>query len=229
VQEQLAIAQMLKYAEELRETYAEERVQRARAEAALASLQDAYRVTVRALATALECRDDESAGHAERVSELALRLTELVAPELLADPELEYGFLLHDLGKIGVPDAILLKPGPLDPFELAQMRRHPELGARILDGVPYLGGVAKDVVLAHHERWDGRGYPSGLSGLEIPHAARIFAVVDTFDAITNDRPYRRAQSAEVALSALREAAGTQLEPAVVDAFASLARQLSIAA
>lgn len=229
MQEQLAIAQMLRYADELRQTHAEERAQRTRAESALASLQDAYRVTVRALASALECRDDDSAGHAERVSELALRLTKLVSPELLTDPELEYGFLLHDLGKIGIPDSILLKPGPLDPSELAQMRLHPELGARILDGVPYLCGVAREVVLAHHEHWDGRGYPSGLRGLSIPRAARIFAVVDAFDAITNDRPYRRAQPAEEALARLRDASGTQFEPAVVDAFVSLARQLSLAA
>jgi ribonuclease P protein subunit RPR2 len=229
VQEQLAIAQMLRYADELRQTYAEERAQRSRAEDALSRLEDAYRLTVRALATALECRDDDSAGHAERVTELALRLTGLVAPELLTNPELEYGFLLHDLGKIGVPDAILRKPGPLDPRELSQMRLHPALGAKILEGIPYLSGVARDVVVAHHECWDGSGYPSGLSGENIPHAARIFAVVDAFDAITNDRPYRRAQTAEFALSRIREAAGTQFEPAVVDAFVSLARRLSLAA
>jgi HD-GYP domain-containing protein (c-di-GMP phosphodiesterase class II) len=192
-------------------------------------MQDAYTLTVRALASALECRDDDSAGHAERVTALGLRLAELVTPELLADPELEYGFLLHDIGKIGVPDAILRKPGPLDADELAQMRRHPVLGATILEGIPYLNGVARDVVLAHHESWGGGGYPSGLSGLRIPRAARIFAVVDAFDAITNDRPYRKAQTAEFALARIREAAGTQFEPMVVDAFVALARELSLAA
>jgi HD-GYP domain-containing protein (c-di-GMP phosphodiesterase class II) len=229
VEEQLAIAQMLRYADELRRTHAEERAQRRRAEDALDRLREGYTLTVRALATALECRDGESAGHAERVTELGLLLAERVAPELMADPELEYGFLLHDLGKIGVPDAILLKPRPLDEHELAEMRRHPELGARILAGIPYLSGLAGDVVVAHHERWDGSGYPSGLGGLRIPRAARIFAVVDAFDAITSDRPYREAQTAEVALSKIREGAGAQFEPAVVEAFLALARQRSLAA
>src|SRR5919198_2588371 len=207
--ETLAIQQTLRYAEELRDLHAEERVQRARAERALARLEASYRTTVRALAAALELRDDITGGHAERVSALALQLTQEVAPELAADPELEYGFLLHDLGKIGIPDAILLKPGPLDAGERSTMRKHPVLGERIVSRVPYLSGVARQVVVAHHERWDGEGYPSGLGGAEIPLAARIFALADAFDAITSERRYRSAQTTEHALEEIHDGAGSQ--------------------
>src|SRR5439155_21653765 len=112
--------------------------------------------------------------------------------ELVEDPKLEYGFLLHDLGKIGIRDAVLLKPGALAPNELDEMRDHTRLGERVVEQIPYLDGVARDVVAAHHERWDGAGYPRGLKGAEIPLAARIFALADAFDAMTNDRPYRKA-------------------------------------
>ncbi len=229
MEEKLAIAQSLKYAEELRQLYAAERAQRRIAEDALARLEDSYRTTVRALAAALELRDDQTGAHAERVTELALRLTERVAPKLAADPELEYAFLLHDLGKIGVRDAVVLKPGPLDPEEMDEMRRHVVLGERIIAQIPYLGGLARQVVAAHHERWDGTGYPRGLRGEEIPLAARIFAVVDAFDAMTNDRPYRRALPLEQALDEIRRAAGTQLDPSVVRAFVSLVGELGAAA
>ncbi len=229
MEEKLAIAQSLRYAEELRQLYAAERTQRRIAEDALALLEDSYRTTVRALAAALELRDDQTGAHAERVTELALRLAERVAPKLAADPELEYGFLLHDLGKIGVPDAVVLKPGPLDPQEMEQMRRHVVLGERIIAQIPYLGGLARQVVAAHHERWDGTGYPRGLRGEAIPLAARIFAVVDAFDAMTNDRPYRRALPPGQALDEIRRAAGTQLDPGVVRAFLPLVGELGAAA
>ncbi len=225
----LAIAQTLKYAEELREVYSQERTQRRAAEEALEQLRASYATTVRALAAALELRDDQTGDHADRVARLALRLAELVAPELAADPELEYGFLLHDLGKIGVADAILLKPGPLDPTELTIMRGHPLLGEQIVARIPYLGGLARSVVAAHHERWDGTGYPQGLAGTDIPLAARIFAVVDAFDAMTNDRPYRKALSFEVAVAEIERGAGTQFDPAVTRAFVSLADELRLAA
>ncbi len=229
VEERLAIAQSLKYADELRQLYVAEQAQRRIAEDALTRLEDSYRTTVRALAAALELRDDQTGAHAQRVTELALRLAARVAPELADDPELEYGFLLHDLGKIGVPDAIVLKPGPLDPDEMEQMRRHVALGKQIIAQIPYLGGVAREVVAAHHECWDGRGYPRGLRGDTIPLAARIFAVVDAFDAMTNDRPYRPALPVGQALDEIREAAGTQFDPDVVRAFLSLAADLEAAA
>ena len=229
VDEQLAVAQALKYAEELRELVAAERMQRRRAEDAFAGLHDSYRTTVRALAAALELRDDQTGAHAVRVAELAMRLTERVAPELVDDPQLEFGFLLHDLGKIGISDAILLKPGPLDWRETEQMRRHPSLGERIIGEIPYLNGLSRQIVAGHHERWDGSGYPRGLRGDEIPIAARIFAVVDAFDAMTNDRPYRRALPVERALDEIEHAAGTQFDPQVVRKFLALAAKLSSAA
>lgn len=227
--EKLAIAQSLKYAEELQQLYVREREQRTKVEQVAAQLADSYATTVRALATALELRDDGTGAHAERVTTLALLLAAEVAPELTADPELEYGFLLHDLGKIGVPDAILLKPGPLTRREMEEMRYHPILGEKIVAGIPYLNGVARQVVAAHHERWDGRGYPRGLAGPRIPLSARIFAVADAFDAMTNDRPYRKALTFQISVSEIVQGAGTQFDPALVDAFVELAPALSRAA
>lgn len=192
--------------------------------AALRQLQDSYRTTVRALAAALELRDDQTQAHATRVTDLALRLAQRVAPELAADPQLEYGFLLHDIGKIGVPDAIVLKPGTLTIAETRQMRGHVELGHQILSQIDYLNGLATDIVAAHHERWDGTGYPNGLRGDQIPLAARIFAIVDTYDAITNDRPYRPAQSSEHALNEIDTASGTQFDPAITAEFLALMRE-----
>jgi ribonuclease P protein subunit RPR2 len=229
VDEKLAIAQSLKYAEELQQLYVREREQRTKVEQVAAQLADSYATTVRALATALELRDDGTGAHAERVTTLALLLAAEVAPELTADPELEYGFLLHDLGKIGVPDAILLKPGPLTRREMEEMRYHPILGEKIVAGIPYLNGVARQVVAAHHERWDGSGYPRGLAGPRIPLSARIFAVADAFDAMTNDRPYRKALTFQVSVSEIVQGAGTQFDPALVDAFVELAPALSRAA
>jgi len=189
--------------------------------AALRQLQDSYRTTVITLAGALELRDDATLQHASRVTQLALELTRHVAPDLVADPQLEYGFLLHDVGKIGVPDAVLLKPGPLDPDERRQMRAHVQLGQQLIKDIPHLNGIASDIVACHHEQWDGNGYPSGLRGEEIPLAARIFAVVDAFDAITNNRPYRHAQSTLYALTQITNASGTQFDPAIAQAFSDL--------
>jgi HD-GYP domain-containing protein (c-di-GMP phosphodiesterase class II) len=217
----LAVAQAMKYAEELRFLYAQEREQRRAAENAAGELDDSYRSTVRALAAALELRDDQTGGHAERVTALALQLAQTVEPELATDPRLEYGFLLHDIGKIGVPDTILLKPGPLTSREWETMRDHPMLGERIIARVPYLGGTARHVVAAHHEHWDGSGYPRRLRSYQIPVAARIFSVADAFDAMTNERPYRAAMKVEAALAEITRGAGTQFEPRVVEAFLAL--------
>jgi HD-GYP domain-containing protein (c-di-GMP phosphodiesterase class II) len=227
--EQLAAAQTLRYAEELRRLHLEERAQRCLAEEALARLQDSYATTVRALAAALELRDDQTGGHAERVADLGLRLARQVAPELAADPELEYGFLLHDIGKIGVPDAILLKPGPLSAPEMTEMRFHTVLGELIIEFVPYLNGLARQVIGAHHERWDGGGYPQRLAGEGIPPAARIFSVVDAFDAMTHDRPYRSALPLDASLREIAECAGKQFDPAVAEAFLALEPELRRAA
>jgi ribonuclease P protein subunit RPR2 len=229
VDENIAIAQSLKYAEELQQLYVRERQQRSKVEEAVAKLEESYRTTVRALAAALELRDDGTGAHAERVSALALVLAAEVAPDLTSDPELEYGFLLHDLGKIGVPDAILLKPGPLTRREMEEMRYHPILGEKIVATIPYLSGLARQVVAAHHEHWDGGGYPRGLAGERIPVSARIFAIADAFDAMTNDRPYRQALAFQVAMNEIAEGAGTQFDPALAAAFVDLAPAISSAA
>jgi len=222
--EQLAVAQALKYAQELRQLHASERAQRRAVEETLERLETSYATTVRALAAALELRDDETGGHAVRVTTLALELTRRLDPELAAEPQLEYGFLLHDIGKIGIPDAILRKPGPLDPDELAQMRFHPVFGERVLEQIPYLSGVARDVVACHHERWDGQGYPLGLAGTQVPIAARIFALADSFDAMTNDRPYRRAMSVVDAVDEIIRSSGSQFQPELAEAFVELVRE-----
>jgi len=227
--QQLAVAQALKYAQELRQLHASERAQRRVVEEALERLETSYATTVRALAAALELRDDGTGGHAERVTDLALELTRRLDPELSAEPQLEYGFLLHDIGKIGIPDGILLKPGPLDPKELEEMRFHPVLGERVLEQIPYLSGLARDVVACHHERWDGKGYPAGLSGTAIPLAARIFALADSFDAMTNDRPYRRALPFTEAIDEIIGASGSQFEPELAEAFLELVRERRMAA
>jgi HD-GYP domain-containing protein (c-di-GMP phosphodiesterase class II) len=200
--------------------------ERADAERALAQLEEAYELTVAALAAALELRDDETGSHARRVTELAHELARAVDPALSADRELRYGFLLHDIGKIGIPDAILLKPGSLTPAEQEQLHLHPVLGEQLVAALPHLQGVAREVIAYHHERWDGSGYPWGLRGTQIPLPARIFAVADAFDAITSDRPYKPALPAEAALAEIERQAGRQFDPAVVDALLTLMRRRS---
>lgn len=217
----LATQQTLKYAEGLRELYARERAQRRRAEQALGQLSEAYGATVVALSVALELRDDQTGGHAERVARLALDLASAVDPALARERELEYGFLLHDLGKIGIPDAILLKPAPLTEEERAVIRTHPALGERIVTRIASLGSVARDVIACHHERWDGSGYPAGLAGEQIPLPARIFAFADSWDAMTNDRPYRAALSFETAAQEIEAGRGGQFDPELVDPFLEL--------
>jgi PAS domain S-box-containing protein len=181
-----------------------------------------YDLVVEALAAALELRDDETVQHARRVTEFALALTGAIDPSLAAEPDLRYGFLLHDIGKIGVPDAILLKRGPLSDRERRILHMHTTLGEHLLAFVPFVSDIAHDVVAYHHERWDGSGYPWGLRGESIPLAARIFAVADAFDAITNDRPYRKAQPVAAAVAEIERCAGSHFDPLVVSAFAPLA-------
>src|SRR5204863_8970159 len=143
-------------------------------------------------------------------------------PGLLSDPSLEYGFLLHDIGKIGIPDSVLDKAGPLNPAERRLMRRHTLIGSELLAEVPLLEGEGLQVVRSHHERWDGQGYPDGLVGAEIPPAARIFAVADTLDAMTTDRPYRRRCTWDQAVDEILRESGRQFDPRVVAAFATRA-------
>jgi response regulator RpfG family c-di-GMP phosphodiesterase len=176
-----------------------------------------YRATLSALASALDARDSETRGHSERVVAYSLRLgiqVDLSREDLLS---LEQGALLHDVGKIGVRDAILLKPDKLTAEEWKEMRLHTEFGRTILEQVPFLAR-AIPVVAQHHERWNGGGYPLGLSGEQIDIKARVFAVADALDAITSDRPYHRASSYEFASSELRRQQGTQFDPRIVEAF-----------
>ncbi len=183
--------------------------------------------TVEALARALELHDyrrgrfGETSTHTARVTQLALHLAEHVAPELALEPQLAYGFRLHDIGMIGVSNATLLKPGALTPAELDEIREHPWLGERIVAPIPELGGLARQVIACHHERWDGSGYPRGLRGVEIPLAARVFAIVDAFDAMTNDQPYRDALTVHEAHSEINVKAGLHFDPDVVDIFLGL--------
>jgi ribonuclease P protein subunit RPR2 len=152
------------------------------------------------------------------VQRYALELARAIDPQLAADPSLEYGFLLHDIGKIGVPDQILLKPTELTQPEWRVMKAHTLLGAQMISGVAFLHEAGVQVVRSHHERWDGAGYPDGLAGEEIPLGARIFAVADAVDAITNNRPYRSARSWRDCRREIVSESGKQFDPTVVDAF-----------
>src|SRR5436190_1054377 len=171
--------------------------------------------TVAVLASALESRDFGTSRHSRRVTSYATRLTLEVAPGLLDDPSLEWGFLLHDVGKIGIPDGILLKPGQLTAAERRRMQEHAELGDRLLAHVPLLNQEGARVIRSHHERWDGNGYPDRLSEESIPLGARIFAVVDSLDAMTDERPYRAPVSWEAAAAEIRHRRGSHFDPAVV--------------
>lgn len=169
---------------------------------------------------ALDYRDMETQWHSRRVSLYAKRLGAQLGINGAELHDVEMGALLHDIGKIGVRDSVLLKPGPLTPEEWEEMKEHPAIGFRLLRGIHYLESAAL-VVLQHQERWDGRGYPAGLKGEEISIGARIFSVVDTLDAIRSDRPYRAGRPFPVALAEIQRCAGTQFDPAVVDAFSAV--------
>ncbi len=203
--------QLERYAADLREVFRQER---ARAQ----ELRRSYKATVLALSNAVEARDAYTGQHAERVAAYGLRIAH--AAGVPVDPELEFGFLLHDVGKVAVPDAVLFKPGRLTPEERRLMWRHAEIGSEILRDVHFLGD-AKLVVRHHHERWDGGGYPDGLAGEDIPAAARVFSIADTLDAMTTDRPYRAAVGWADAREEIQRKAGSQFDPRFVDAYAAI--------
>jgi putative nucleotidyltransferase with HDIG domain len=184
---------------------------------ALNSLEGAYRSTLKALTAALETRDSETHGHSERVVTYSLRLGREYGLNSEQMKSLEFGSLLHDIGKIGVPDSILRKPAKLTEEEWVRMREHPVHGQQILRGIEFLQGASR-VVAQHHEKWDGTGYPLGLQKEEIDICARIFSVADAFDAITSDRVYRRGKPYEAAAQELDDWAGRQFDPQVVEAF-----------
>jgi response regulator RpfG family c-di-GMP phosphodiesterase len=199
------------------------RLRTAELDRTLASLEDAYRSTLKALTNALEKRDSETSGHSERVVTFSLRLGRELSLDDAQLSALEFGALLHDIGKIGVPDAILRKPAALTDEEWTEMRKHPQHGQQILSGIEFLKGAAL-VVAQHHEKFDGTGYPRGIRGEEIDLNARIFAVADAFDAITSDRVYRKGKSYEAATTELDEWAGRQFDPRVVEAFHRVPRE-----
>src|SRR5437868_3019151 len=215
----------LRIAKRLYENHLEELVRSRTAELdkALRSLEDAYRSTLKALTAALDKRDSETSGHSERVVNFSLRLGRELGLGEEQSVALEFGSLLHDIGKIGVPDAILRKPAALDEAEWFEMRKHPRHGQQILSGIKFLEGAAR-VVAQHHERFDGTGYPVGLRGEQIDFNARIFAVADAFDAITSDRVYRKAKPYGAAIAELEEWAGRQFDPEVVEAFRRVPRE-----
>jgi putative nucleotidyltransferase with HDIG domain len=206
VEEQLQL-----YARDLRHLLEIERGQRI-------LLQEAYKETVAALASALETKDTGTRAHSQRVQRYAVELARTLNADLADDASAEYGFLLHDVGKIGIPDSVLQKPGPLTTGERRLMQTHTVLGEQMLRGVAFLQGTGLDVVRAHHERWDGRGYPDRLEGTDVPLGARIFAVADTLDAMTSNRPYRRAGSWRDAGAEILKESEHQFDPAVVKAF-----------
>lgn len=184
---------------------------------ALRDVAETHEGSLLSLVAALDAREHDTELHSLRVRAYALRL----GRELSLDKDkmqiLGQASLLHDVGKIGTPDGILLKPGPLDDEEWHVMRQHPETGRRVLLSVPFLREAAK-IVYSHHERYDGSGYPKGLAGEKIPLGARIFAVVDVFDALSCDRPYRKKMSYEEVMEEIKKGIGTHFDPRVIEAF-----------
>ena len=180
-------------------------------------LLSAYDATIEGWVHALDLRDKETERHSQRVTAMTVRLARAVGFE---EPELTHvrrGALLHDIGKLGVPDAILLKPGPLSDAEWVIMRKHPQYAYDMLASIEYLR-PALDIPFCHHEKWDGSGYPRGLAGDQIPLPARLFAIVDVWDAMRSDRPYSKPRSEEFTRAHLRQCSGSHFDPAVVDLF-----------
>jgi len=186
----------------------------------LRELEQSYDYTLEAFGGALDLKDAETEGHCQRVTAYTILIARHMGVEPGALRHIARGAFLHDIGKMGIPDSILLKPGPLSDAEWLLMRRHTEIGYAALRNIPFLHQAA-EIVLTHQEHYDGRGYPQGLRGEEIPLGARIFAVADAFDAMISERPYRRAIPIEDAREEIRRNAGTQFDPQVVEVFLSL--------
>jgi len=187
---------------------------------ALREVEQSYQATLFALVQALDAREHETSDHSQRVVRYTMAIAERLGLPHTELPDVGRGALLHDIGKIGVRDAILLKEGPLTDEEWKEMRQHPQMGWRMIRTIPFLQAAA-DIVLSHQERWDGSGYPRGLAGEAIPIGARIFALADTLDAMTSDRPYRKGVSFLEARKEIARCASTQFDPRCVAAFLSI--------
>ena len=187
------------------------------------ALERGYLDTIRCLAAAVDAKDPYTRGHSDRVAALSVEIGREMGFSGDALRSLEYGGILHDIGKIGIPDAILLKRGTLTPAEMAQIRDHPAIGADIVGGVEFLRN-ALPCVLSHHERWDGTGYPKGIAGEDIPLFARIVNIADTWDACTSRRPYQEPIPADVVVAILAGLRGAQTDPAVHDALLGVLRR-----
>jgi putative nucleotidyltransferase with HDIG domain len=186
----------------------------------LLDVEESYKITLEAMVTALDTREHETQAHSQRVRKYTLTLAQHLGLKHDDLVQIGRGALLHDIGKIGVPDSILLKPGKLDEEEWAEMKKHPQIGYNILKSIEFLSPAA-EIVLCHQERWDGTGYPNRLAASDIPLGARIFAIADTLDAMTSDRPYRKALTFESAWTEIRRCSGTQFDPYVVNTFLNL--------
>lgn len=187
---------------------------------ALQKIELSYEETLRALAAAIDLRDSETAGHSRRVCQYSTEIGRAMGLPREKLSVIARGGYLHDIGKLGIPDAVLLKPGPLTPEERKLMQQHVQIGFDLVKGIPFLADAA-EIILAHHERYDGSGYPRGLRGDEIPLGAQIFAVADTLDAITSDRPYRRASPFQVGIETVRRESGRQFATEIVRIFLSI--------
>jgi HD-GYP domain-containing protein (c-di-GMP phosphodiesterase class II) len=212
--------QLIVFAREIGVLYSAERTRSRELEKAMGRAREMYVATMKSLAQVVEAKDPTTRGHLDRTAHYGLALARRVDPVLAARPEVAYGFFLHDIGKVGIPESILCKTGPLNDLEWIVMRSHPTVGAKIVEPIPFMGD-AVEIVRSHHERFDGSGYPQGLRGEEIPLGARIFAIADAFDAMTSDRPYRRSLPLEEAVDRIVAGAGTQFDPACASAFADL--------
>jgi HD-GYP domain-containing protein (c-di-GMP phosphodiesterase class II) len=211
--------QLIVFARELGALYRLERSRSAELEIVLQNLQETYIATMKSLAQVIEAKDRTTRGHLERTQAYGLALTRRI-DGALESPTLGYGFFLHDIGKVGIPENILCKGGPLNGAEWDVMRTHPVIGAQIVAPMSFLTTTV-ELIRHHHERFDGSGYPDGLRGDSIPLPARIFAVADSFDAMTSDRPYRGSIGIERALAEIRGGSGTQFDPEVVRVFVEM--------
>jgi ribonuclease P protein subunit RPR2 len=218
--------QLLVFAREVGEAYRRERRQKAKLDQLTQERRAVDFSMVQTLAFMVDAKDAYTGSHLERCRTYGLALADAIEPDMV-NPELEYGFLLHDVGKVVVPESILDKPGPLTREEEGVMRTHVAVGLKIVSPLRFLDDDALNVIRCHHEWFNGGGYPEGLRRDSIPLSARVFSVVDAFDAMTTDRPYREAVPVDLALERLHAGAGRQFDPDVVDVFTGLAHLLPV--